>query len=135
MSGEVTTPANVTAVPGQPFTLSCNLSTATGERVHQVRWLAPGGQVLMAYQPGDPPTVSAGRPDVRLSPGLPPAASAITVATAGPAHQGCYVCMFHVYPSGSQQGRTCLTLTGDTWTLDIHLDLRYTPGPQIYTWT
>ncbi|CAL8407126.1 unnamed protein product [Arctogadus glacialis] len=109
--GEVTTVANVNAVPGLPFTLSCNVSTATGERVRQVRWLDPGGQVLTAYEPGDPPAVSLGRPDVRLSPGLPHAASAVTVATAGPAHQGCYVCEFHVYPGGRQQGRTCLTLT------------------------
>ncbi|XP_030211383.1 uncharacterized protein LOC115542993 isoform X1 [Gadus morhua] len=109
--GEVTTAANVNAIPGLPFTLSCNVSTATGERVRQVRWLDPGGQVLTAYEPGDPPTVSLGRPDVWLSPRLPHAASAITVATAGPAHQGCYVCEFHVYPSGRQQGRTCLTLT------------------------
>ncbi|KAG7263705.1 hypothetical protein CRUP_018939 [Coryphaenoides rupestris] len=108
---EVTTLGSVNVIPGHPFTLSCNVSTETGDRVRQVRWLDPHGQLLMAYEPGDPPFISVIRDEVRLSPHHSHTTSAITMATADPAQQGCYDCVFDVYPSGTKQGQTCLTLT------------------------
>lgn len=109
--GVVTTLASANVVPGHPFTLSCSVATAAGDSVRQVSWLAPAGGLLTAYQPGDPPLVSVGRPDVRLEGGHSDTTSAVTVAAAGPGSQGCYVCVFHIYPTGRQEGRTCITLT------------------------
>ncbi|CAL8307013.1 unnamed protein product [Merluccius merluccius] len=84
--------------------LSCNVFMATGDRC--VRSAGRHGQVLTAYERETHPlSWSADRTS-----GFPPATHTPPQPHHWPAHQGCYVCVLDVYPSGSQQGRTCLTL-------------------------
>lgn len=108
IKGEVTTPASLTAVAGLPFTLSCNVTVETEDRVRQVRWLGIDEQVLLAYEPGRPARITFQRVGVALSPSPSPDLSTIVIQKAGLSDEGCYRCVFDVYPSGSQEGQTCL---------------------------
>ncbi|XP_060923000.1 uncharacterized protein LOC132996682 [Limanda limanda] len=109
--GDVTAPSTLTAEAGRPLLLGCNITTATGNSVKQVRWLNGHGKVLLAYQPLVPVSISHQDPSVQLA-GHPDHASSITITRVRSDDEGCYRCVFDVYPKGSEEGRTCVKVTG-----------------------
>ncbi|KAK9969688.1 hypothetical protein ABG768_027840 [Culter alburnus] len=109
LQGRVSAPARLEAMVEQPFTLSCTLVKAKGESVHQIRWLDVQNQTLITYQPGQQDSVS-GQQHVELA-ASPRDASAITIKRVSYRDEGCYTCIFDVYPRGSREGQTCLTVT------------------------
>lgn len=113
MSGEVIAPSSLNAIAGLPFTLSCNVTTERGDTVKQVRWLNKNDQVLLAYEPGEPVKVTSRRDDVELTASHNDI-SAVTFKRAKGNDEGCYRCIFDVYPSGAQEGMTCLSITGES---------------------
>lgn len=112
MSGEVIAPSSMTAVAGLPFTLGCNITIATGDTVKQVRWLNKHKQVLLAYEPGESVRTTSRQDNVELT-SSHLNVSAITIKRAGPNDEGCYHCIFDIYPSGAQEGKTCLSIEGE----------------------
>lgn len=109
--GVVIAPATVTAEVGQPLNLSCALTASAGDTIHQVRWLNAHGQTVLAYEPRSPAHISHQDPNVQLQPSHT-GASHITIKTVRPGDQGCFHCVFDVYPRGQQEGETCITVTG-----------------------
>ncbi|RXN14791.1 OX-2 membrane glyco -like protein [Labeo rohita] len=105
----VSAPKRLEAPVEQPFTLSCTLVKGRGESVQQVRWLDVQNQTLITYQPGEQDSVS-GQQHVELAPS-PRDASAITIKRVSYRDEGCYTCIFDIYPKGSREGQTCLTVT------------------------
>ncbi|XP_041740280.1 uncharacterized protein LOC121572303 isoform X2 [Coregonus clupeaformis] len=110
IQGEVITPSSMTAVAGLPFTLGCNVTIATGDTVKQVRWLNKHNQVLLAYEPGESVRTTSSHDGVELTSSSHRDVSAITIKRAGPNDEGCYRCIFDIYPSGAQEGKTCLSI-------------------------
>ncbi|XP_028990972.1 nectin-2-like [Betta splendens] len=108
--------ADVVAVPGltaeagQPLTLGCNVTLAAGATLHQVRWLHKR-KALLSYVQSAPVRVSHQEADVELS-AHHSTGSYITIRKLRPEHEGCYSCVFDVYPTGQQRNRTCVTVTG-----------------------
>ncbi|XP_026768990.2 OX-2 membrane glycoprotein [Pangasianodon hypophthalmus] len=109
INGRVVAPPRVEAVVDQPFTLSCTLSKTRGEQVKQVRWLDMKNQTLISYVPDQPDSVS-GQHHVELGEG-PKDSSKVLVKRVSYRDEGCYTCIFDVYPTGSKEGRTCLIVT------------------------
>ncbi|XP_034406163.1 OX-2 membrane glycoprotein-like [Cyclopterus lumpus] len=109
--GQVTAPASLRAEVGRPLLLGCNVTTEAGETVQQVRWLNRHEKVLLAYQPSAPVRVSHREPDVQLTASHDDA-SYITIERVRPDDEGCYRCIFDVYPRGPLEGSTCILLTG-----------------------
>lgn len=111
VSGRVTAPERLEAPVERPFTLTCSVSRDRGESLRQVRWLDIQNQTLLTYQPGNRDSVS-GQHHVELATS-PKDTSAITIRRVGFRDEGCYTCIFDMHPSGSKQGQTCLTVTGE----------------------
>ncbi|TNN80858.1 hypothetical protein EYF80_008863 [Liparis tanakae] len=111
--GQVTAPASLRAEVGRPLLLGCNVTTETGETVRQVRWLNGRGEVLLAYQPSSPLRVSHQNPGVQLTASHRDASS-ITIKRVRPDDEGCYRCVFDVYPRGPLEGSTCISITGQS---------------------
>lgn len=109
--GEVITPASLTVEVGRPLVLACNISTATGDSVRQVRWLDQRAELLLAYEQRVPVRVSHQAIGVQLTASHGDA-SAITIERAQADDGGCYRCVFDVYPKGTQEGTTCVSVTG-----------------------
>ncbi|KAK3568578.1 hypothetical protein QTP86_008786 [Hemibagrus guttatus] len=109
INGRVMTLPRVEAEVDKPFTLSCTLSKSKGEQVKQVRWLDMKNQTLISYVPGQPDSVS-GQHHVELGEG-PKDSSKVLIKRVSYRDEGCYACIFDVYPSGSKEGQTCLTVT------------------------
>nr|XP_019958942.1 PREDICTED: OX-2 membrane glycoprotein-like [Paralichthys olivaceus]XP_019958943.1 PREDICTED: OX-2 membrane glycoprotein-like [Paralichthys olivaceus]XP_019958944.1 PREDICTED: OX-2 membrane glycoprotein-like [Paralichthys olivaceus]XP_019958945.1 PREDICTED: OX-2 membrane glycoprotein-like [Paralichthys olivaceus] len=109
--GEVTAPASLTAEAGQPLLLSCNITTATGNTIQQVRWLSRHDKLLLAYDPRVPVRISHQEPSVQLT-GHHHDGSYITITRLRHDDEGCYRCIFDVFPKGSQEGQTCVKVTG-----------------------
>lgn len=109
--GVVIAPDTVTVQVGQSLNLSCALTAVAGDTIHQIRWLNIQRQTALAYEPRDPPRISVQDPNVLL---LPSAAgtSRITIKTVRPEDEGCFICIFDVYPRGQQEGKACVTVTG-----------------------
>ncbi|KAM6957965.1 OX-2 membrane glycoprotein [Tautogolabrus adspersus] len=110
--GKVTAPANLKAEAGRPLLLACNITTAPGDTVQQVRWLNKHKKVLLAYQQSVPLRISHQDPNVQLTTSHNDA-SYITIKRVRPDDEGCYRCVFDVFPSGSQEARTCVSVTGE----------------------
>ncbi|XP_063070710.1 OX-2 membrane glycoprotein [Engraulis encrasicolus] len=111
LEGRVSAPAKVEAVVGKTFTLTCTLvKKGSGDSISQIRWIDPQNQTLIAYQPGQPDSVS-GQQHVELVPS-PGDTSHIGIKRVSYRDEGCFTCIFDVYPSGSREGTTCLTVTG-----------------------
>ncbi|KAJ0009369.1 hypothetical protein NQD34_001071 [Periophthalmus magnuspinnatus] len=102
-------PSPITQV-GQSLNLSCSITTTAGDTIHQVRWLKDKS-TLLAYQPGSPVHVSHQDPNILLS-SAQHEASHITIKTVRPEDEGCFLCIFDVYPRGQQQGKACVKVTG-----------------------
>ncbi|XP_072304905.1 uncharacterized protein [Eucyclogobius newberryi] len=109
--GVVTAPSSVTVGVDQPLNLSCSITTSTNHTIHQVIWLDKHKRPLLVYTPGSPLHVSKQEPNVQLGPSHP-GVSHITISALRPEDEGCFLCIFHVYPGGQQQGQTCVTVTG-----------------------
>eukprot|EP00066_Takifugu_rubripes_P016863 XP_011606129.1 PREDICTED: OX-2 membrane glycoprotein-like isoform X1 [Takifugu rubripes] len=105
----VTAPARLEAPVEKPFTLTCSVSRDRGESLRWVHWLDVQNQTLLSYQPGQKDSVS-GQQHVELASSTKDT-SAITIRRVGFRDEGCYTCIFDIHPSGSKQGRTCLTVT------------------------
>ncbi|XP_069567935.1 OX-2 membrane glycoprotein-like [Brachyistius frenatus] len=114
--GQVVAPASLTAEAGHPLLLGCNITTATGDTIRQVRWLNKQAKVLLAYEPSVPVRVSHQEPNVQLTASHNDA-SYITIKRVRPDDGGCYRCIFDVFPKGQQEGSTCISVTGK-----VHLD-------------
>ncbi|CDQ68836.1 unnamed protein product [Oncorhynchus mykiss] len=106
---KVTAPERVEAPVELPFTLSCMVSKGRGDTLKQVRWLDVQNKTLLTYEPSQKDSVS-GQQHVELAPS-PKDTSAITIRRVGFRDEGCYTCIFDLYPGGSQEGHTCLTVT------------------------
>ncbi|GAA6088919.1 OX-2 membrane glycoprotein isoform X1 [Tachysurus ichikawai] len=109
INGRVMAPPRVEAALDKPFNLSCMLSRSRGEQVKQVRWLDMKNQTLISYVPGQPDSVS-GQHHVELSEG-PKDYSKVLIKRVSSRDEGCYTCIFDVYPTGSKEGQTCITVT------------------------
>lgn len=103
----------------KPFTLTCSVSRDRGESLRWVHWLDVQNQTLLSYQPGQKDSVS-GQQHVELA-SSPKDTSAITIRRVGFRDEGCYTCIFDIHPSGSKQGRTCLTVTCE-YEIQVPLD-------------
>lgn len=109
VQGRVTAPALLEAPVEKPFTLTCTVSRDRSESLKWVRWLDVQNQTLLSYQPGQKDSLS-GQQHVELA-SSPKDTSSITIRRVGFRDEGCYTCIFDIHPSGSKQGRTCLTVT------------------------
>lgn len=109
--GEVIAPASLSAEAGQPLQLVCNVTTATGDTVRQVRWHNRHNKILLAYEQSAPIRVSHQDPNVQLTASHNDA-SYITIKKVQPDDEGCYRCVFDVFPTGPQEGQTCISVTG-----------------------
>lgn len=110
-SGAVIPSPPVTVEVGQSVNLSCVLVTLAGDTVHQVRWLNKHRQTVLAYEPRSPAHVSLQDPNVRLQ-FSHRGASHVTMNRVRPEDEGCFHCIFDVYPRGQQEGKSCITVTG-----------------------
>lgn len=104
--------ARVEAVVGKPFTLTCMLvKRGSGESVSQIRWIDPKNKTLVSYTPGQWESADGQQHvEVLSSPGD---SSHIRIKRVSYRDEGCYTCTFDVYPTGSKEGSTCLTVTGE----------------------
>lgn len=109
--GVAIAPTTLTVEAGQPLNLSCALTTSAGDTIHQVRWLDKHKQTVLAYVPRSPAHISIQDPNVQLQPS-PRGTSHITIKTVREEDEGCFYCIFDVYPRGQQEGKTCITVTG-----------------------
>lgn len=114
--GEVTAPASVSAEVGRPLLLFCNITMTAGDTVRQVRWYNHLNKVLLTYEQSVPIHVSHHDPSVQLTASHNDA-SYITIKKVRFDDEGCYRCVFDVFPSGQQEGRTCVSITGK-----VHLE-------------
>lgn len=101
----------MSAEANQPLQLGCNVTMAMGDSVHQVRWLRKN-KLLLAYQPNAPIHISHQEPNMKLA-SWQKNSSYITITKVRPEDEGCYRCIFDVFPTGSQEGVTCVSVTGE----------------------
>lgn len=109
--GVVITPSAPTVEVGQSLNLSCSFTASAGDTIHQVRWLNKHKHTLLAYEPHSSARISHQDPNVRLQ-ASHRGASHITIIAVRPDDEGCFHCIFDVYPRGQQDGQTCITVTG-----------------------
>ncbi|XP_076839648.1 OX-2 membrane glycoprotein [Brachyhypopomus gauderio] len=105
---KVTAPSHLQATLGLPFVLACNLTLENGDILKQVRWLDTHNATVLHYEPEN-----AGRVRKQARVELVKQqvhSSAISVQDATPGDEGCYTCVFDIYPSGQQQAKTCIFL-------------------------
>ncbi|XP_033478810.1 OX-2 membrane glycoprotein-like [Epinephelus lanceolatus] len=114
--GQVIAPASLNAEVGRSLLLGCNVTTEAGNTVRQVRWLNRHKKVVLAYEQSQPIRISHQGPNVELTASNNDA-SYITIKRVRPDDEGCYLCIFDVYPTGSLEGRTCISVTGK-----VHLE-------------
>ncbi|KAK3510674.1 hypothetical protein QTP70_012991 [Hemibagrus guttatus] len=108
LQDRVTAPANLQSMLGRPVTLGCNVTLEGGELLKQVRWLDLHNESVLSYQPEKHETLIK-RDGVELL-DQEMHTSAIAIERTKPGDEGCYTCVFDVYPSGQQWGKTCLRL-------------------------
>lgn len=110
-AAKVTAPARVDAVAGDPAHLRCNITMEADESVHQVRWHDPHSNMILAYLPTSPVRIVHQDANLKVTVARKDS-SYITIEKVRPDDEGCFHCFFDVYPSGKQQGTTCITITG-----------------------
>ncbi|XP_023185748.1 OX-2 membrane glycoprotein-like [Xiphophorus maculatus] len=116
-AAKVTAPARVDAVAGDPTHLRCNITMEADESVHQVRWHDPHSNMILAYLPTSPVRIVHQDANLKVTVARKDS-SYITIKKVRPDDEGCFHCFFDVYPSGKQQGTTCITITGGR----VHLE-------------
>lgn len=109
----MTAPARLSADAGGSLLLSCNITTAAGDTVRQVRWHNRHNKILLAYEQSSPIRFSHTNPKVQLTTSHNDGSS-ITIEKVGPDDEGCYRCVFDVYPTGLQEGKTCVSVIGQS---------------------
>ncbi|XP_026060276.1 OX-2 membrane glycoprotein isoform X2 [Carassius auratus] len=112
LQGKVLAPSHLQAMTGHPFMLACNITLETGETLKQVLWLDMTNKTILHYQPDEYGHVTQvdGVELSQQTAGPQAHTSVITIRRVTPANEGCYHCLFDVYPTGQQRGRTCLSL-------------------------
>ncbi|XP_077468254.1 poliovirus receptor-like isoform X2 [Stigmatopora argus] len=108
--GEVVSFSKVSGEEGQPLISSCNVTMEMGSSVHQVRWLDRRNKILLAYQHRTSIHVSHKAPNVELV-SWQKDSSNIAITRVRPEDEGCYRCVFDIFPTGSQEGSTCISVT------------------------
>ncbi|XP_073699186.1 OX-2 membrane glycoprotein-like [Garra rufa] len=112
LQGKVLAPSHLQAIAGLPFMLACNITMETEEVLKQVLWKDMTNKTILHYQPDGYVTKVDGSVELsQQTAGQQAHTSVITIRRAAPANEGCYHCLFDVYPTGQQRGRTCLSLT------------------------
>ncbi|XP_017570594.1 OX-2 membrane glycoprotein [Pygocentrus nattereri] len=106
LQAKVIAPAYLQATLGFPFILGCNVTINAKEVLKQVRWLNAQNETILHYQPQEPGSLT--RHDGVELVTKQAHTSAIAIQKAKPGDEGCYTCVFDVYPTGQQQGKTCL---------------------------
>lgn len=114
--GAVIAPASLTAEADRPLLLGCKVPMAAGATVRQVRWLNRHNKILLAYEQSTPVRISHKDHNVQLNASHNDA-SYITIKRVRGEDEGCYHCIFDVFPEGPQEGTTCITVTGK-----VHLE-------------
>lgn len=109
--GQVTATGSQSTEVGRSLLLGCNVTTETGETVQQVRWLDKHKKVLLAYEQSAPVRVTHQAANVQLA-AAHDHGSYVTITRVRPDDEGCYRCIFDVYPRGSLDGWTCISVTG-----------------------
>lgn len=110
-TGAVTADPVLTAEVGHPLLLGCNITTATDHILRQVRWLDRHNKNLLAYEQSSPVAISHQDPGVHLTTSHKNS-SYITIKKVRPDDEGCYRCVFDVFPVGRQEAMTCVSVTG-----------------------
>ncbi|KAJ8252828.1 hypothetical protein GJAV_G00206050 [Gymnothorax javanicus] len=105
---KVTAPRNAQASVNLPFTLGCNLTKRGGDTLVSVQWVNAENATLLTHTPGQLPIIA--NHSVELAPSRRHT-SAITIKRVGHKDEGCYRCVFHLQPRGSQEAQICLTVT------------------------
>lgn len=108
--GKVSAQPHVQVLVGLSATLRCNLVISGSEVLKQVRWVDGRNVTVLSYVSRH--SVSAVEPERVTLTSATRDSSAITISMAGPRDEGCYTCIFDVYPTGPQEAQTCLVLTG-----------------------
>lgn len=103
----------MTTEAGRPLELGCNVTTAAGSTIHQVRWLNHHGRALLSYEQSVPLRISYQDASVQLT-AHPNNGSYVTIKRVRPEDEGCYSCVFDIFPTGSQEGRTCIRVIGES---------------------
>lgn len=93
--------------------LGCNVTTVTGDTVKQVRWLNKHDKVLLAYEPVVPARISEQLVGVELV-AFNNNTSYINITRVRPDDDGCFRCFFDIYPTGSQEGHTCIKVISES---------------------
>ncbi|XP_072513868.1 OX-2 membrane glycoprotein [Salminus brasiliensis] len=106
LHAKVSAPAQLHAALGLPFMLGCNVTTEVGDNIKQVRWLDVRNKTILHYEPQNPSGLTS-HDGVKLV-SQHAHTSVIAIQNVKPGDEGCYTCVFDVYPSGQQQGKTCL---------------------------
>ncbi|XP_023658804.2 OX-2 membrane glycoprotein isoform X1 [Paramormyrops kingsleyae] len=109
LQGKVSAQPHVQVLVGLPATLRCNLALSGSEVLKQVRWVDGRNVTVLSYVSRH--SVSAVEPERVTLTSATRDSSAITISMAGPRDEGCYTCIFDVYPTGPQEAQTCLVLT------------------------
>lgn len=113
----MTAPAQLHATLGHPVTLRCNVTIEVSEVLKQVRWLDLNNRTVLHYQPEKPGSITR-QDGVKLI-DQQMHTSAIAIERTKLGDEGCYMCVFDVYPSGQKWGRTCLFLNGEVMLIII----------------
>ncbi|KAL4656991.1 OX-2 membrane glycoprotein-like, partial [Arapaima gigas] len=108
LQGRVVTHPHVQVLVDLPLTLACNLTLARGETLKQVRWMDGRNVTFLTYLSRQRPSITD--PERVVLATATQDSSAITIRRVGPIDEGCYRCLFDVFPSGTQEGQTCLTV-------------------------
>lgn len=110
-AGEVRAAPAVTVEVAHPLLLSCNIATATDHIIRQVRWYDQHNRILLAYEQSKHVAISHQDPGVNLT-ASHNNSSHITIKKVRPDDEGCYRCVFDVFPTGRQEAVTCVSVTG-----------------------
>ncbi|KAL2087547.1 hypothetical protein ACEWY4_016375 [Coilia grayii] len=108
VSCKVSAPSHLQAIAGQPFMIGCNITIGTGQSLSQVRWLDARDRTILSYLADEPAKATESK-RVELAT-FHSHTSAIRIKKAATQDEGCYRCIFDVYPTGQQEGRTCLSV-------------------------
>ncbi|XP_030636372.1 OX-2 membrane glycoprotein [Chanos chanos] len=109
LQGKVSAPADLQVMVGLPLTLGCNVTMAAGDKLMQVLWTDPQNKTILSYSPEKADSVSTQKEHVELATHHE-YTSAITIKKTESGDEGCYRCVFNIYPVGTQEGKACLSL-------------------------
>uniref|UniRef100_A0A3B3SG14 Sc:d189 n=1 Tax=Paramormyrops kingsleyae TaxID=1676925 RepID=A0A3B3SG14_9TELE len=106
--GKVIAPSRVKVRQNQPVTIYCKLELEQGESLKQILWRDKHNQTLFVYHPDELPNITDNQRVTLESPTLH--TTGVTIEKVSLEDKDCYVCVFYVYPSGSQERSICLEI-------------------------